>query len=153
LGSAARRQRLPLPHHQPFSAFARIDSAFTNDRLLSVFNGRASGSDGTDYLPQVVLWVWGHEHNLVFYGPYAGVAKGRCIGSGAIPVTVQANPYKVLTSAIPYDQAAISDNDGTVYSHGYAVMEIDGPKGRVEYFQDPDPKDRNPLCVDVFDAQ
>ena len=153
LAAAGRRKVVLLSHHQPFSAFALIGGASTNDRLLSIFNDPAPGSNGKDYLSQVVLWLWGHEHNMVFYGPYAGVAKGRCIGSGAIPVTVQADPYKVLARAISFDQSAISDNDGTVYGHGYAVMEIDGPKGRVEYFQDPDPKGRNPLCVDVFDAE
>ncbi|HZW35006.1 MAG TPA: hypothetical protein VFF52_30055, partial [Isosphaeraceae bacterium] len=152
LAAAGTRKVVLLSHHQPFSAFALIGGAATNDRLLSVFDDPAPGSNGKHYLGQVVLWLWGHEHNLVFYGPYAGVAKGRCIGSGAIPVTVQADPYRVLTGSIPFDQAAISDNDGTVYSHGYAVMEIDGPRGRVEYFQYPDPKGRNPLCVDVFDA-
>jgi hypothetical protein len=152
LAAAGGRKVVLLSHHQPFSAFARIGGQSTNEPLLSVFNGRAEGTDGRDYLPQVVLWLWGHEHNMVFYGPSAGVAKGRCIGSGAIPVTVQADPYKVLARTIPFDRAGISDNDGTTYSHGYAVMEIDGPKGRVEYFQDPDPNGRNPLCVDIFDA-
>ena len=63
---------------------------------------------------------------------------------------MSSGPYTPITSAIPFDAQAILDNDGAVYSHGYAVMEIDGPAGTVRYYQSPDPTARNPLFTDEF---
>lgn len=150
--AASGRKVVLLSHHQAFSAFMNIGSGFVNDRLLAVFDGRDPASDGTNHLPPVALWLWGHEHNTIVYGPYQGVARGRCIGSGAIPVAVSQDPYTPQTNTIPFDAQAILDNDGAVYSHGYAVMEIDGPAGTVRYYQSPDPKARNPIFTDVFPA-
>ena len=39
-----------------------------------------------DVLPQIDLWLWGHEHNQLVYAPYAGLQRGRCLGASAIPV-------------------------------------------------------------------
>ena len=36
-------------------------------------------------LPQVAIWLWGHEHDLVIYKKQMGVLA-RCIGHGAFPV-------------------------------------------------------------------
>lgn len=148
--SAAGRKIVLLSHHQAFSAFMNIGNGFVNDRLLSVFDGRDPAGDRTNYLPSVVLWLWGHEHNTIVYEPSQGVARGRCIGSGAIPVAVSSDPYTPQTGTIPFDAKAILSNDGAVYSHGFAVMEIDGPSGKVHYYQSPDPKGRNPIFTDEF---
>ncbi len=152
LAGAAGRKVVLLSHHQPFSAFTKIGGAFANERLLSAFDGREPAGDGVNHLPSVALWLWGHEHNTIFYGPFRDIARGRCIGSGAVPVAVSSNPYTPQTGAIPYDARDILDNDGAVYSHSYAVMEIDGPVGSVRYYQLPDPNGRNPLLTDQFDA-
>ncbi len=137
--SAGSRKVVLLSHHQPFSAFVNVGDGFVNDRLLSDLGGNFS---------QVALWLWGHEHNMIFYDSYAGISRGRCIGSGAVPVTVAEDPYGVEDSAIGFNRTAILDNDGRVYSHSFAIMEIDGPRGAIKYYQSPDPRGRNPIFVE-----
>jgi 3',5'-cyclic AMP phosphodiesterase CpdA len=78
-----------VSHHQPFSAFDQLGSLarkgpsdfFSNPRLLADYRKIASQGE-------VPLWLWGHEHNLSIYKPYAGVKRGRCIGHSAVPVIV-----------------------------------------------------------------
>src|SRR6185436_8347093 len=76
INNAAGRRTILLSHHQLFSAFSPIGpkdngDRSTNPRLLAQF---------ADVLPEVDAWLWGHEHNLEIYGPYAGLSRGRCIG-------------------------------------------------------------------------
>lgn len=152
LDAAAGRKVVLLSHHQPFSAFAKVGGGHVNDLLLDSFNGLGPGGDGVDRLPAVAAWLWGHEHITAVYGPYAGVARGRCIGSGAIPVAVADAPYAVGDPSIPFEASALLDDDGAVFSHGFAVLEIDGPRGTISYIQVPDPHGRNPIWADRFDA-
>ena len=42
-------------------------------------------------LPNVDMWLWGHEHNLVIYEQYLGVLA-RCIGHGSFPVGLSEVP-------------------------------------------------------------
>lgn len=150
LAAAGGRKVVLLSHHQPFSAFAAIAGGDENRALLGAFDGTSPYGDGTNYLPGVALWLWGHEHTTAFYEPYAGVRRGRCIGSGAIPVTVASNPYTVRSPGIRFDANAVLANDGTVYSHGYAVLEIDGPNGTVSYYQRPAGSGPSPMFVEAI---
>ncbi len=72
-----------LTHHEPFSAFrqigARANRSPQNPNLMaSLSRLQASGP--------IHAWFWGHEHRLRLYAPYGGLAAGRNIGYGAIPV-------------------------------------------------------------------
>ncbi len=71
-----------LSHHQPFSAFAQIGPAPPNpvNPALMAAHQRLSQAGRID------AWFWGHEHRLRLYAPYRGVAAGRNIGFGAVPV-------------------------------------------------------------------
>lgn len=123
-----------LSHHQAFSAFSAIgryakrDAAerAINPRLLASYQRIAQKGD-------VAAWFWGHEHNLCVYEPYAGIARGRCIGHGGIPALIADEPYRVLAD-LPDPPALVRDasgaplhlaNDGEAYVHGYTMLHLD----------------------------
>lgn len=138
---AGGRRTVLLSHHQPFSAFSTVGSGFVNELLLGGFSGALSSVD---------LWLWGHEHCLYIYDSYKEVAKGRCIGCGAVPVAVEQEPYKALPGCdIPFLDVTLDlDADANVYYNGYAIMKLTGPTAQVVYKQYPDPNGKNPLYVD-----
>jgi hypothetical protein len=130
-----------LSHHPLFSAFSRIGASTPggalvpyNPRLLKSFEAfKATGRT-------ISAWFWGHEHNLCIYRPYAGLARGRCIGHGAIPVFESQAPYALLPGIQnlpqlePNTQLALRDG---LYAHGFALVSL-GPqngKAQAEYFQ------------------
>jgi predicted phosphodiesterase len=82
--NAGSRRTMLLTHHQPFSRNSAIGGRAVNDKLLGQFK---------DYLPDIALWLWGHEHNQVIYAPFLGVERGRCLGASAIPVPVDKDLY------------------------------------------------------------
>jgi hypothetical protein len=63
-----------LSHHQPFSAYND-----GGDRLRAAL--REPLAKG-----RIDAWLWGHEHRCAVYEPTAGLAYGRCVGHGGVPV-------------------------------------------------------------------
>ena len=127
-----------LSHHQLFSAFSPIGSADANEKpsavnplLLKAFQKMA----GTK---RVAAWFWGHEHTLSIYKPFAGLERGRCLGHGAVPVSVIDEIYKPLPGLIEtptlLDQSRLATQGG-VYNHGYAVLALEADLCRAEYYQ------------------
>ncbi len=130
-------------HHQLFSAYERIggdkakkpagEEAY-NPKLLASF--REEMRKGW-----VAAWFWGHERNLEIYEPYGPLAKGRCLGHGAIPVFTEQNPYEV-DDALPNPPRLVRDREGQevrlqpdedgVFAHGYAILDLDDDRGRAE---------------------
>jgi hypothetical protein len=127
-----------LSHHQLFSAFSPIGPpdrpsirSAINPMLLKAFSRMSASKD-------IAAWFWGHEHTLSIYQPFAGLNRGRCVGYGAVPVSVMDNIYKPVTNL----QDAPSIVDGTylatqrgVYNHGYAQLTLAGELCRAEYVQ------------------
>ena len=127
----ARRQtaRFPWPHHlaQPSPAFLR----------LSPDRPRRPGQPGHQNLIDahatlaaagaIDAWFWGHEHRLRLYAPYRGIAVGRNIGYGAIPVSATTDADTSLPSLL--DPPHLSTNikldvvDGA-YTHGFALLDL-----------------------------
>jgi len=141
LAGAKDRKTVMLSHYQLFTASGNIGRTednrplALNPVLYEAFKPHMSGID---------LWLWGHEHNMVAFEPYAGLSKGRCIGSGAIPVPLLWQPYKQLSNlALPeqFESAPqmISDcqlgHDDDHYHHAFCILSIDGAGGEMEYFQ------------------
>ena len=155
--SAGGGRTILLSHHQLFSAFdgigdyaSRPDGArAVNPHLMETYGklvaaaqeakkGEA-GNDNTGASPiaaPIAAWFWGHEHNLCIYQPYAGLEKGRCIGHGAIPTFLDADPYAVLDNlgSDPPKLVASPDDpsksvelaaDDQVYAHGFVILELD----------------------------
>lgn len=149
LANAGGRKTIALSHHQLFTAFADgvgRDAAgralAVNPNLLATFADPAKGMS----LDKIALWLWGHEHNLVIFAPYLGLARGRCIGAGAVPVEVASRPYAVnpalapppghddLPTPIPAAQLASA---GGFYDHCYATITLSRAAARVDYYQTP----------------
>lgn len=137
MAKAGGRRTVVLSHHQLFTANESIDGHEVNLRLYP---------QAFPFLSNVALWLWGHEHNFVVYGPFMGLARGRCCGHGAFPMGVDETPKVPRFPDVPVitkDAAGkpiILGSTGGIYHHGYAIMDLDGAKAAVSYFQDSDEK-------------
>jgi hypothetical protein len=127
-----------LSHHQLFSAFSPIGPlddrgkrSATNPLLLKAFQKIAAEKD-------VAAWFWGHEHTLSIYQPYAGLERGRCVGHGAVPVSVRDEIYKPLAelenAPSIVEEAKLSTRQG-VFNHGYALLSFRDRQCQAEYYQ------------------
>ncbi|MFL6195883.1 MAG: metallophosphoesterase family protein [Thermoanaerobaculia bacterium] len=143
IATAGGRRTILLSHHQLFSAFSPIGPETNGDRSM---NTRLQAQFG-DVLGQVEAWLWGHEHNLEVYAPYAGLKRGRCIGCAAVPVFATQEPYKSrVGDKIPLVAASPATPGvpvrlgitGAVYNHGYVILKLDDAArtARVSYYQD-----------------
>ena len=140
-----------LSHHQLFSAFSSIGdetrkpsgTQFTNINLQKTFG---------PWLEQggVAAWFWGHEHSLGIYEPYAGLAKGRCIGCGAIPVVENNKPYEPTLPHSGEQAPQLLQQNGkpvmlqahrlsavkqAVYNLGYTLLDFDGDSCVARYIE------------------
>jgi hypothetical protein len=130
-----------LSHHQLFSAFSQIGTRRANGRFNPVNPKlQATYAALTRNGKEVAAWFWGHEHNLCIYQPYAGLARGRCVGYSAIPVFVDDTPYETLEELD--DPPRIVANTmlseaGQFHTHGFAVLSL-GSNGTAtaDYFED-----------------
>jgi hypothetical protein len=125
-----------LSHHQYVSGFHK-------EKEYSKVGQQIGDLIGKD---RPVLWVWGHEHRLAFYGkqhnPAGLTAYGRCIGNGAMPVELekmQVDQQKAkLAQLVGYDARIRDtiDRDNTVGHNGFALMTLNADKLSVEYFDE-----------------
>lgn len=143
LDSAGQRKTIMLSHYQLFTASGNIGRTEDN-RPLAV--NPVLQQAFSSHLADIDLWLWGHEHNMIAFEPYIGLRKGRCIGSGAIPVALHWQPYKQLPNlSVPSDigQAPTINldcqlgHDGDHYHHAFAMLTIDDADGLMNYFQVP----------------
>lgn len=141
LNNAEGRKTVMLSHYQLFTSSGNIGRTPDNRPLaLNPILYEAFKAN----LPDIDLWLWGHEHNLVAFEPYAGLRRGRCIGSGAIPVALLWQPYKQLpTLALPEQFGTAPQmnldcqlgHDGDHYHHAFGILSINGELGEMNYFQ------------------
>ncbi|NEU12100.1 metallophosphoesterase [Methylobacterium sp. BTF04] len=126
-----------LSHHQLFSAFSPIGPALQgkrspfNSNLLKAFN--SMNADG-----KVSAWFWGHEHSLGIYKDFVGLKYGRCIGHGAVPVSVVDKIYDVfpdLDNAPEMIEGCELKTQGGVYNHGHTILKFGGETCTAEYYQ------------------
>jgi hypothetical protein len=139
--NAGTRRTVLLSHHQLFSPFGSIGSvngqAYAyNPNLFANFQ---------NVLSQIVWWFWGHEHTLAVFHPYMGLERGRCVGASAVPVFTDQQSYTNATGLETYQNAplptwdpnAALGNNGTDYSHAFAIMTLNGASANVDYYQIP----------------
>lgn len=119
------RRTILLSHHQLFSAFEDICGSPVNQKL----NGQLK-----DLLPQVDIWLWGHEHNQVIYKNYLGVL-GRCIGHGAFPIGIDEAPV-LKHPEIPVESVKLSGDP--FLDHGYVIVDLNGASANLSYFASSD---------------
>ncbi len=134
LANAGGRRTILMTHHPLFSRDEMISDQPINGYLQQQFNA---------FFPDIALWLWGHEHNMVVYEPFARLTKGRCVGAGGVPVSTtddsasnlpdaeDANLPPLKVAARPLSPQATGD----LYQLGYALIDLDGADGRVTYRQ------------------
>ncbi len=130
------RRTVLMSHHPPFSRRGVIRGGrHCNERLLAQF---------APWLDAVDLWFWGHEHCQIVYAPFAGVARGRCLGAGAIPTLPEEAPYDPgMTPFVgepvpdllgdPASRLRLDDSTG-LYDLGFALMTLAGHDASVAYY-------------------
>ena len=154
--SQAGGRTILLSHHQLFSAFDAIGKGVetpageeaANPKLLASFREfQKAAAEGQG---DIAAWFWGHEHNLDIYEPYLGLAKGRCMGHGAIPHFKDENPYQVVDGLTSPPQLVDDPNRpgeklklGTiddVYAHGFVIIKLDdrSKTATAGYYQETD---------------
>lgn len=144
--NAGARRTILLSHHQLFTAYESIDGEDVNLRLYAQVSS---------ILQDVRLWLWGHEHSFVVYGPFMNLKRGRCVGHGGFPVSVAEAPTKPQFPGVPLittnaNGAPIKlGTTGALFNHGYAVITLDGTAASVDYYQDSDPD--TPLYTENLD--
>jgi hypothetical protein len=143
LDTSDSRKTVLLSHHQLFSAFEDITPG-------KAVNDRLNGQIGS-LLPQVAVWLCGHEHDCVIYKKQMGILM-RCIGHGAFPVAIPGDEGPPRTPKHPeilVEDVNLGDNGG-FYNHGYAIMDLDDANGTISYYQESD--DSNPQWIDSLGA-
>ena len=131
-----------LSHHQPFSAYAQIGPQPgpqagpqaardpTNPNLMQTL-ARLQAAGAID------AWFWGHEHRLCLYAPYRGLARGRIIGYGAIPVEAVPGPVPPLPNLLdppPLLTALDLDVVEGAYTHGFALLDLSPAAAEASYW-------------------
>lgn len=141
LATANGRKTIMLSHYQLFTASGNIGR--TADKRPLALNP-AFYSVFQEDLAEIDLWLWGHEHNLIVFDPFMGLERGRCIGSGALPVPLLWQPYKPLPNLVLPDGVtapphikhdAQAGHDGDHYNHGYCVLTLTGDQGEAVYYE------------------
>jgi len=121
--AASERKTMLFTHHEPFSSFVNIDPPMLK-RLEPAFKVRP-----------IDAWLWGHEHLACVYKPQTQpyLKFGSCIGHGGVPVLLDANEQshpEVTWRAREHKQ--ISDDLWQLF--GFAVLDFDGPKIEISYY-------------------
>ena len=127
-----------LSHHQPFSAFRQIGPQNAPGNQRSPINQKLIDAHTTlSAAGTIDAWFWGHEHRLRLYAPYRGIAVGRNIGYGAIPVRATADADTPMAGLIDPPQlstdVALDIVDGA-YTHGFALLDLSPDAIQVSYW-------------------
>ncbi|MBV9734754.1 MAG: metallophosphoesterase [Acidisphaera sp.] len=133
--TAGSRRTVLLSHHPLFTRNSPISGSVCNERLQAQIR---------QWLPQVALWLWGHEHSQVVYTTFSGVTRGRCLGASAIPVPGTDTPYDVSRNFPRGQDAPGLQNDPLtrlgidqatgLYDLGYGVLTLAGATGTMRYY-------------------
>ncbi|MBD77773.1 MAG: hypothetical protein CL840_02375 [Crocinitomicaceae bacterium] len=132
---AAGKKIILLSHHQLFSSLLNIGSKPNEDNsnpyLEAYFGSYINNGD-------ITAWFWGHEHLLEIYDSYLGLDKGRCVGYGAFPALYgDGKSYDPIYPQVPLDTSIQLSDNGEVYAHGFAVMDLGTSSGTVTYYSIP----------------
>ncbi len=146
IAQAGGRKTVLLSHHQLFTRFSNIVDPPPSGQAGLAINENLQQQLG-NVIPQLTLWIWGHEHDMVIYDKQQGVLA-RCLGNGAIPVLPPEGPgpQQPEHPEITADDTIRPVLNGEFLTHGYAIMVLNGPNATVSYYMDND--EVNPVKID-----
>lgn len=145
IGDASLRGTVLMTHHQPFSPYEEVTAP------LAGTVARALGSCKLD------AWLWGHEHRCAVYDPNlewaptgydSNTRYAAVIGHGGVPNLLadqQAGPNAPDVEWQLADYYDLGDDHWGL--GGFAVLEFDGPKLSIQYYDEygKERRDGNPL--------
>jgi len=126
-----------LSHHQLFSAYAAIGPTDAQGRRQPVNPHLLRTLQALQAKKSVAAWYWGHEHAFTVYEPYCGLARGRCVGHGAIPTSEADDAYNIRfdidPAAVPPARPGLIPPlvDG-LYAHGFAILRLGAAGGAIQ---------------------
>jgi hypothetical protein len=125
-----------LSHHQLFSAYAAIGPADAQGRRQPVNPNLLKTLAALQTKKPVAAWFWGHEHAFAVYEPHSGLARGRCLGHGAIPTGLADATYEVpadidSTALPPVKGGLIPPLVDGIYAHGFAILRLGMADGAI----------------------
>jgi predicted phosphodiesterase len=129
--NADNRRTVLLSHHQLFSTNEQFGEA--KKSYNPILHEQLAG-----LLSKVDLWLWGHEHDLVVFGEYMGLRRGRCVGGSAFPVGKYEMPEIQKNPDVPFNKQVVLSKGAAFYQHCYAIMRLDGASATVDYYEDSD---------------
>lgn len=129
-----KRGLVILTHHQYISAF-KGQGEYT---MPAVQLAKLIGEN------RPVIWLWGHEHKLSFYGKARAdkgiAAYGRCIGHGGMPVELGAKEFEQTTTNYGHKKLVCVDKRTRVDTpgcrlgyNGYVLLKLDGKALDISY--------------------
>jgi predicted phosphodiesterase len=127
--NAGGRRNILLSHHPLFSTNEEFDGKSFNEKLYLQLES---------LLSKVDLWLWGHEHDLVIFGDYKGLKRGRCIGGSAFPVGKYEMPTVPKNPEVPFNKQVMLSKGSVFYQHCYAMIRLNGADATVDYYEDGD---------------
>jgi len=135
-----------LSHHQLFSAYAAIGPADGQGRRQPVNPKLLKTLQALQATKPIAAWFWGHEHTFTVYEPYLGLARGRCLGHGAIPTSEADDAYEIRADIDPAAVPPVRDGlrppllNG-LYAHGFGVLTLGAEGGaiRADYYSTAQP--------------
>ena len=160
-----RRGIILLSHHQYYSQFD--DGHPTTGQQLS------------DMIDRKVLWFWGHEHRLAFYGSaridHGIPAIGRCVGHGGMPIEdVQDTPRDPATNGmlplvafdrrirktLPRQERRLragrwqrETTECPIGFNGFVNLTFEGPSVAIEYWDLEDSNSKRLLLKEGFEVR
>jgi 3',5'-cyclic AMP phosphodiesterase CpdA len=119
------RKTVLLSHHQLVSSTESFQNGGdTNTDLLA---------EVQPVLPNVDLWLWGHEHDLVIFKEHAGLKRGRCVGHGAYPVGFDEIPNPPTRPDL-LQVPKLLPRGRSFFNNGYAVLQLAGTSAKATYY-------------------
>jgi predicted phosphodiesterase len=148
MAGCGSRSTLFLSHHQLYSGAGPVGQSAVGSNTVNWGINPSLFGQLQAILDRVAVWIWGHEHNTVVFNPHVGLPAGRCIGSGAIPMLVEQDPYTTDTTlqgidgvspiAVPtMDLTYKLGDNGTDFNHGFAMLSLSGATATVSYYEVP----------------
>jgi hypothetical protein len=141
INTAGNRNIVLLSHHQLFSPFGSVG---TDGGQQYAYNKNLRASFQA-VMSKISWWFWGHEHTQAIFNPYMGLQRGRCVGASAVPVFTNQQSYSNASGlqtygSIPlptWNPAGQLHTNGNDYNNGFAIMTLNGPSAKVEYYEVP----------------